>query len=175
MHTKPLLQLIGSFDKDRTGIYRRLMAEAPPAAIGALLNRGHADTPGILGDPEFIARLPRRGRTSRSKWSLDEIVAHVAQVNDVSHAHLLSRSRQHKLVLARAQIAWYATERRVASLGEVARYLRHSASALTRAVTRHQLRKPELFTLRAFAPLLPLASLSGSGSAEGSLIIVNSQ
>lgn len=157
--TKPLLQLIDGFDEERI-IYRRLMAEPPSATIKSLMERGHADTPGIAGDQQFIAGLPRRGRVARSKWSLDEIAAHVARVHDVPHSHLLSRSRRHQLVVARAQFAWYATERRVASLCEVGRYLGHSASSLTRAIARHQLRQPELFTLDAFAPMVPLASLS---------------
>jgi putative transposase len=166
LQTRPVLQLIDSFDDDRIP-YRRLMAEAPPATIKTQLELGDAKTPGILGDSEFIARLPRRGRPSCSKWSLDEIAAHVARTHDVPPAHLLSRCRRRQLVLARAQIAWYATERRVASLGEVARYLGHSASALTRAITRHQQRQPELFRIEAFAPMYPLAFL-GSSSDNGS-------
>lgn len=160
LFTKPLLQLIDSFDEDRIP-YRRLMAEMPSATTGTLFERGHADTPGILGDRQFIAGLPRRGRLpSHSKWSLDEIAAHVARAHDVPRSHLLSRSRRHQLVVARARIAWYATERRVTSLGEVARYLGHSASSLTRAIGRHQLRQPELFTFDAFVPMFPLAPLS---------------
>lgn len=168
LDTKPLLQLIDDFEESRIA-YRVLMAEQPSAAIGALLEQGQAETPGIAGDTEFISRLPRRGRVSRSKWSLEEIAAYVALIHDVPRAHLLSRSRRHKLVLARAQIAWYAAERRVASLSEVARYLGHSASSLTRAVARHQVREPELFSLGAFAPLFPAALFNSSvvASEEG--------
>jgi REP element-mobilizing transposase RayT/transposase-like protein len=169
LHTKPLLQIIDGFDEERVA-YRRLMAEAPPATTGNLMERGRSGTPGIVGGAEFIARLPRRGRVSRSRLSLEEIVAHVARSHGVSDAHLRSRSRRHDLVLARAQIAWYATERRVASLCEVARYMGLSASSLTTAITRHQRRQPELFTFDAFAPLFPLISLNSiveSASAEG--------
>jgi putative transposase len=165
LHTKPLLQLIGSFDEDRSA-YRQLLTHAPLTNVGTLFERGHAQTPGIVGDAQFIASLPRRARASRSKWSLEQIAAHVARTHDVPRAHLQSRSRRRTLVLARAQIAWYATERHAASLSEVARYLGHSASSLTRAITRHQHRQPELFTLDAFAPMCPLASLSSSGESR---------
>jgi putative transposase len=172
VHTKPLLQLIDSFDENRSA-YRRLTAEAPRVTIGTLFERGQADTPGVVGDPEFIARLPRGVRVFRSALTLDEITAHVARTHDVVRAHVLSKSRRRELVIARARIAWYATERRVANLSQVARYLRHSASSLTRAVTRHQVSHPELFSLEAFASLIPFApmvvpnSITDSGSAEG--------
>ena len=162
LETKPLLQLIDSFDEDRSA-YRRLLADAPFTNVGTLLERGHAETPGIVGNAQFIASLPRRGRVSRSKWSLEQIAAHVARAHDVSRAQLQSRSRRRSLVLARAQMAWYVTERRAGSLNEVGRYLGHSASSLTRAITRHQRRQPELFTLDAFAALCPLAPPSSSG------------
>jgi REP element-mobilizing transposase RayT len=162
LETKPLLQLIDSFDEDRI-VYRRLLADAPPKNVAALLERGHAETPGIVGNAQFIASLPRRGRVSRSKWSLEQIAAYVARAHDVSRAQLQSRSRRRSLVLGRAQMAWYVTERRAASLSEVARYLGHSASSLTRAITRHQRRQPELFTLDAFASLCPLAPTNSGG------------
>ena len=111
---------------------------------------------GILGDPDFRASLPRQARSPRSQWSLESIAAHIAQVHDVTLANLRSRSRRQELVVARAVFAWYATERRVASLSEVARYLGRSASSLTRAVARHQRLQPELFSMHAFAPLAPV-------------------
>lgn len=156
LDTRPLLRQIDSFDDERAA-YRRLLADAPPVNANALFERGHSQTPGIVGSAAFIADLPRRGRPAHSRCSLDQIAAHVARTHDVPRAYLQSRSRRRSLVLARAQLAWYVTERRAASLSEVARYLGHSASSLTRAITRHQRRQPELFTLDAFAHLCPLA------------------
>ena len=127
-----------------------------------MLERGRESSPGVLGDDEFFSGLPRRGRTVRSTRSLDDIAEHVARVHDIQRAQLLSRSRRQDLVLARAQLAWYATERRVATLCEVARYLRRSASSLTRAIARHQRRQPELFTFDAFTSFVPIATLASS-------------
>lgn len=167
LNTRPLLRLIDDFDEGRI-TYRRLMAEAPLATIGALLERGHADTLGILGNRQFIAVLPRRARPSQSTRTLDQIAALVARSHGVLHEHLVSRSRRRELVLARAQITWYVVERRVASLREVARYLRHTASSLTRAITRIQRRQPELLTMDAFASMAPLIPLSlGSHNRPG--------
>jgi len=150
-----LLRILDSFDEERVA-YRRLMADPPPAPIAKLLERGSPSTPGILGDASFISRLPRRGRVIRSRMSLDEIAAHVALSHDMPRSQLMSRSRRRDLVLARAQFAWYATERRIASLHEVARYLGHSASCLTRAISRYQRQQPEMFTFSAFSNLVPI-------------------
>jgi putative transposase len=159
LNTRPLLMMLDCLDGDRV-LYRRLMQHAPPAGIHALLERGRKDAPGLLGDDEFLAGLPRRGRPVRSIRSLDEIAEHVSRMHEIQRAQLLSRSRRQDLVLARAQLAWYATERRVATLCEVARYLRRSASSLTRAIARHQRRRPELFTFDAFTSIVPLGPLA---------------
>lgn len=169
LYTGALLRVLDSFDEERVA-YRRLMADPPPAQMPRLFERGAAGTPGVLADPSFVSRLPRRGRVVRSRLSLDEIAAHVALSHDIPRSYLLSRSRRRGLVLARAQFAWYATERRIASLHEVARYLGHSASSLTRAISRYQRQQPELFTLDAFTNLVPLGPLKlpGFGSAPHS-------
>jgi REP element-mobilizing transposase RayT len=156
VYTKPLWQFIGSSDREA---YRRLTAEAPPASLGATFERGNPRTPGFVGDPTFLASLSRRGRPARSTRSLDEISEQVAQAHGVHHAQIFSSSRRKELVLARARIAWFATERRIANLGGVARYLNRSASSLTRAIARHQFLQPESFTLSAFAQLAPLLPL----------------
>lgn len=61
------------------------------------------------------------------------MTAYVARGHYLIRAQVLSRFRRRELVIAHALIAWYGTERRVATLCEVARYLRDSASSLTRA------------------------------------------
>jgi len=72
---------------------------------------------------------------------------------------VLSNSRQREVTLARALIAWYATERRVATLSEVARYLRRDPSTLSVAVSRYRLCRPELFKLTALHDVVPLAQI----------------
>jgi putative transposase len=126
----------------------------------AVFERCFEDRSAVLGGEEFVARLPRRGRSPGSQWSLDTIAGHVARIHGVAPAQLRSRSRRRELVIARAVFAWYATERRVASLSEAGKYLGRSASSLTRAIARHQRMQPELFTLSAFAPLASPAARS---------------
>lgn len=167
LEKKPVLDLLHNSDCFNCSD-RRMLTETPPEMIAALLEGSNRNSPGVLGGPEFLANVPRRRRAGPSKWSLDRVAAQVAMINDVSIAHLQSRSRRRELVVARAQLAWYATERRVATLTEVARYLSHSASSLTRAVTRHQIRQPELFKLGSFAPLVPLTPPSTNASAFNS-------
>jgi len=157
LEKKPVQDLLHNSDLHNSdGIdcsNHRMLAAGAAETIAALLEGSYRKSPGVLGGPEFRANLPHRRRDVRSKWTLDKIAAQVAMINDVPIANLQSRSRRRELVVARAQVAWYATERRVATLTEVARYLNHSASSLTRAVTRHQIRRPELFNLGSFAPL----------------------
>lgn len=155
VHTQTALRLLDSFDDDRVA-YRRFMSDAP-LQKDMLFERGNPDTPGILGGPEFLSSLPRRVRPYRSRLTLNEIIENVTCALGLSREHVLSNSRQRDVVLARAVIAWHATERRVASLHEVARRLRRDSSSLSKAISRYRVSRRELFTLDAFRSLVPIA------------------
>jgi putative transposase len=74
----------------------------------------------------------------------------------VERSEVLSRSRQRRLSLARALITWYATERGVATLAEVARRLERDPSTLFVGVERYRTLRPELFNLTALPDTGPL-------------------
>ncbi len=157
---KPLLHFMGGGEKGSLAT-RQLLAEAPRRSVSELFAPRRATMSDILGNPEFIASLSCRPHAHRSRWSLPEIAEYVARAHTVSISDLRSRSRRRELVIARARISWFATERRVASLNDVARFLNHSASCLTRAVARYQCRQPELFALGALSALAPWTPFSG--------------
>jgi hypothetical protein len=136
------------------------MSEPPAPHIAKLFKRGDPNNPGIVGSPEFISSLPRRARPYRCKMSLDDIIANVANLRGLDQDVILSKSRVRECVLARAMIAWYAVERGVANLNQVAVYLRRDPSTLSVAVTRYRTLRPDLFTLTMFQPLVPIAQWS---------------
>jgi len=75
---------------------------------------------------------------------------------------VLSNSRQREFTLVRALIAWYATERGVATLSEVARCLRRDPSTLSMAISRYRARRPELFKITAMHDISPLVPIGSS-------------
>lgn len=111
---------------------------------------------GVLGGEQFRAGLPHIARTHRPTLTLEQIIQDVCILLGVDRTALLSQSRRRDLALARAVIAWHATERRVARLSEVARRLCRHPSTLSVAVHRYRASHAELFTtaaLRHFTPL----------------------
>lgn len=161
LEMKPFMQQLGGGEKGRTA-YDRLLAGGTPTDLQKLLTPESASRPVILGSAKFIASLLHRPNAPRAcRWSLPEVAAYVARAHDIPVTDLRSRSRRHELVVARARISWFAIERRVANLNEVASYLNHSASSLTRAITRCQRRHQELFVLSAFAGLTPWLPFAG--------------
>lgn len=156
VYTRTALQFLDSFDEDRVA-YRRLMSEGPQPAMCNLFEYGDRKSPGILASQEFMEKLPRSARRYRARISLDQVTEKVISVLEIPRERVLSKSRRRDLVLARALITWYATERRAASLLEVARYLHRSPSTLSAAVSRYSMLRPELFTLDVFQHLAPLA------------------
>jgi hypothetical protein len=142
------------------------MFEAPAQDEGAHFERGCDDDPRVLGDRQFMADIPRHMRVYRSSYSLDQVIDTVSTTLGVERSEVLSRSRQRRLSLARALITWYATERGVATLAEVARRLERDPSTLFVGVERYRTLRPELFNLTALpdnGPLLRQAPQGVSG------------
>jgi hypothetical protein len=103
-----------------------------------------------------MADIPRHMRVHRSSYSLDQVIDTVSCTLGVERSEVLSRSRQRRLSLARALITWYATERGVATLAEVARRLERDPSTLFVGVERYRNLRPELFNLTALPDTGPL-------------------
>lgn len=142
---------------DPRGVYLDLMAQSPTPAEIRLFTLGNKDDARIIGDADFKSTLPRAAREVTPRTSLEDIILRVSTALGVERAHLLSRSRRHTLVLARAVIAWHATERGIATLTEVARRLRRHPSSLSSAIERYRGERPDLFALNALHHLVPLA------------------
>lgn len=151
---------------DAPGTYVDFMAHAAPLQDTHLFERGGADDLRVIGSPEFLARLPRDSRTYRTKTSLDQIINTVTCRLGLEREHVLSNSRQRDLTLARALIAWYASERRIATLSEVGRRLRRDPSTLSVAVARYRLCRPELFKISALHDVVPLGPLDSGMQAR---------
>lgn len=140
--------------------FESFMLSAPPHEDVELFQRVEANLLWIIADPEFLQRLPRPHRRYRSRTSLDNIIDTVTCRLGVDREAILPSSRRRDVTLARALIAWYADERGVAKMGEVARYFGRDPSTLSVAIHRHREEHPELFNLAAIHDLVPLVPLS---------------
>lgn len=87
---------------------------------------------------------------------MDQIIHTVSQALGVERDHVMSSSRRRDLALARALIAWFAIERRVATLTEVARLLKRDPSTLSVAITRYSVSRQDLFRLNSLYYLTPI-------------------
>lgn len=164
LHTATARAFLGKDHDPQVG-YWNLMSEAPAVELLELFEqRGRRKTPRMLGSADFLSNLPRPLRPPRRhKTSLDQIISNVAALRGVRREFILSKSRVHEYTLARAMIAWYATERGIATLSEVARYLSRDPSTLSCAITRYRSLHPELFTHTMFHPLTPIGGRCAGG------------
>jgi REP-associated tyrosine transposase len=154
--TSVALRMLAQRPEQARYAYRRLMFEAPAPDEGAHFEKGCDEDPRVLGDRQFMADIPRHMRVYRSSYSLDQVIDTVSCTLGVERSEVLSRSRQRRLSLARALITWYATERGVATLAEVARRLERDPSTLFVGVERYRTLRPELFNLTALPDNGPL-------------------
>lgn len=127
--------------------YAELMASRPTMEERHLFTHGGEHDARLVGQPEFLSTLPRCARPYRTRASLEDVIQTVTCRMGVDRARVLSNSRERELTLARALIGWYATERRVATLSEVARRLSRDLSTLSKAISRYRRSRPELFQL----------------------------
>lgn len=143
-------------EEDPDEAYRALMSQPPAQHDLDLFHNGGASASRIIGGPEFLANLPRHARKYRSKISLEQIICAVTQALGVERDHVMSSSRRRDLALARALIAWFAIERRVATLTEVARRLNRDPSTLSVAISRYSVSRSDLFRLNSLHYLTPV-------------------
>jgi len=154
------MRMLGERNDQARQAYRQLMREEADAQSIACFDRGGPDDPRVLGGREFMSVVPRHQRIFRSSHSLEQVIDTVSRTLALERDEVLSRSRQRRLAMARALIAWYATERGIATLAEVARRLQRDPSTLFVAVERYRSLRPELFCLTALhdsGPLLRMA------------------
>src|SRR5688572_25767686 len=81
-------------------------------------------------------RSPVRLHGARSIRTLDDLAGTTCQAFGVSLEALRSPGKQRLLSAARRSLALEATEQRIASLSDVARYLHRSVSGIARLVER---------------------------------------
>jgi putative transposase len=149
LHVMRLLERAGTS-------YERFFADAPTTEETRLFERGGDIDRRVIGDVTFLATLPRHARTYRTTATLEQIIETVAWRLGVDCNEVLSGSRRREVTLARALIAWYAGERHVAPLAEVARRLRRDPSTLSVGITRYRRCRRELFDVASMHDLAPL-------------------
>ncbi|HKZ73466.1 MAG TPA: helix-turn-helix domain-containing protein [Steroidobacteraceae bacterium] len=154
--THAALRLLGHRREAARQAYQELMREPPRAEDTQRFEHGSPHDPRVLGNAEFMYTLPRNLVVHRSRTSLDEIIEAVARVQVVEREDLLSRSRKRRLSLARALIAWHATQRGIATLTEVGRRLNRDPSTLSIGIERYTRSRPELFQVTALKGVGPL-------------------
>lgn len=125
--------------------YRDWVACRVDPEVVSLFEAGLQHEPRAVGDDDFIARVSNRIESPRSEGALDEIITRVARAQGVSLRSVLSSSRRHRHVLARAIITWQAMRSGQITLAEVAVQLHRDPSTLWSAVERCRRLHPELF------------------------------
>lgn len=157
LSTGTAMRMLGPRLEDARTEYRRFMGEAVNGSSDEdLFEKGCQDDPRVLGDRAFMQVVPRSQRTYRSTHSLDQVIETVSSKLGLERSEVLSRSRQRRLALARALITWYATERGIATLAEVARRLERDPSTLFVAVERYRMLRPDLFNIGSLHDSGPL-------------------
>jgi hypothetical protein len=110
----------------------------------------------VLGDDDFLSRLPRSPDPSPARMTLDAIIAGCCQRFGVSVKELEAPGKRHALSRVRAVIAYQAGLNRAAGLAEVARRMGRDESSLRQCLSHYLATEPGLF--RANPPHTDIAA-----------------
>lgn len=122
---------------------------------------GHAADHHRADDSRFLRALSPPRRKNENAVMLNRIIDCVADQLDVPRDEILSPSRRRRLSLARALVAWYATNNDVATLTQVAHCLHRKPSTLCVGVGRYRHARKDLFD----KPIDELLAVSASPAA----------
>ena len=117
--------------------YARFMLEQVDDGPQDLADESHPDDSRVIGTDAFVARIPLAQDVSRNTLTLEQLAGDVSVEYGTTVDLLRSRLRTRTISSARADLARLAIAGRVATLSEVARFLRRNPSSLTRLLDRH--------------------------------------
>lgn len=130
---------LAMFDAEQ-GVARRRLAKFVDARLDSPSEpgyyAGHARDPRVIGRDSFLDGLFKQTGVKASKPSLDQIVREVCEKFGLDLDTLRRSSRVRKIVRARGFVAARACDDQIATLSEVAQFLGHSVSAMSRAKSR---------------------------------------
>jgi putative transposase len=117
--------------------YQVIMAQACCASEERLLEETHVDDARVLGGDRFLAALPPLRLKPKSRLTLAQLVDQVCRQQGFATSRVKSPTKDHDVSKVRAEISRRAVDERVASIGEVARYLGRSPAAVCGLLKRH--------------------------------------
>ena len=116
--------------------YSRFMAQLPSEKTIKMLRQGSPGDERLLGDDRWVHSVLTEFDAIDKHGNLDKIIDDACQRHDVTEAMLASPSRSRRHSRIRAEIAIAATEKRCATVTEVAKRFGRAHSGLSRAMNR---------------------------------------
>lgn len=127
--------------------YVNWMAKAQTPSFVVQMKHGGFFDRRVIGTRGFVGEVVGKtfAPTDLDRVRIEKIIATVAFEHGVTVTNILSPSRRRRHVLARAVIAWRATQSGAASLAKISARLRRDPSTMWSAIERHRIEEPELF------------------------------
>lgn len=139
--------------------YMEFMQSQPTEKELQIFTAASSLRPCVAGS-SFFSRRVGAGLPIRPATTLETLAESISKGMACDLAEVRSSSRRRELSRVRAVIAWHATQRKIASLAEVARYLGRKPPSMCSAIDYYSARERDLFDLKALpivTPIVPVA------------------
>ncbi|MDP9009981.1 MAG: hypothetical protein M3N91_14960 [Pseudomonadota bacterium] len=133
--------------------YREFMEKAETPHVMALFEQGSPLDARMVGGHLFVAQVRDAARHPPVPATREALIAGVAKLLGAAPEALYSAD--HKAVLGRALVAWYALRLRTASLREVGTWFEVSGATLGKGIQHYRRVSPELFEGKSLPGIEP--------------------
>jgi hypothetical protein len=134
------LRMLGSQPEAARAAYIELIDDPEELQWGTGPLQLHPENSQILGDNAFAARVTNGAARGTDLHSMQELLNEAGRIFNVPVDAIVSRSRRRVLCAARAWLAQEAITRRLATIGDIARRLGCTDTAIRRLIDRHKLK-----------------------------------
>ena len=136
VHQHRVLGMLAADVATARSAYAKFVAAGLGTTITSPLDSRAIDDRRVLGDRDFLERLPAATHPPAPRTSLDELIERACAASGLSIDRLRSAARSPELCALRAEIARRAVEDRIATRSDVARAFGRSVSAISQALDK---------------------------------------
>lgn len=136
VHQRRVLDRLAPDLPTARSVYARFVAAGLGTAIRSPLDSGDTEDSRVLGNRDFLERLPVAVPPPAPVVTLQQLIERSCAASGHSLEQLRSAARSPQLCALRAEIARRAVEERIATRSDVARALGRSVSAISQALEK---------------------------------------
>ena len=136
LDTRRTLGMLGASGPEARAAYQKFASQGMLQTLPSPIAAASRCDPRVLGDEQFVRRLPDLAPFRRTRITLDDLITQVCKESGINPADLAAPTRARAVTAVRAAILQRALDEGVATVSELARRFGRSAAAMCQLAAR---------------------------------------